>query len=110
MVGSTQLIQAAALKYTLVGQPFDLGRRHAKQLTIDVLVVLAVAGRAAVDAPAGVGRALRQLRRYLGDRPTADLAARHLGQPSQCPELRINIAALLGRLADSSRHAGLLQR
>src|SRR5437763_6847341 len=109
MVG-TDVVQAAALEHALVSQLFDLGRRHAEQLTIDVLVVLAVAGRAAVDAPAGVGRALRQLHRYLGDRPATDLCARHLGQPFECPELRINIAALLGRLADPSRHAGLLQR
>ena len=58
MVCRTDVVQAAALEYALVGQLLDLGRRHAEQLAIDVLVVLAVAGRAAVDAPADVGRAL----------------------------------------------------
>src|SRR5262249_58010788 len=99
-----------ALKYALVGQLLDLCRRHAEQLAVHILVVLAIAGRAAVDASAGIGRALRQLDRHLRDRPATDLGARHLGQPFERPKLRINVAALLGRLADPGRYPGPLQR
>src|SRR5262245_20365844 len=80
-----------ALEYTLVGQPLDLGCRHAEQLAVDVVVVLAVAGRPAVDAPSRIGRAFGQLDRHLGDRPATDFGARHLSQPFECLELGIDI-------------------
>jgi hypothetical protein len=69
--------------------------RHPQQLAIDVLVVLAVARGAAVDAAARESGALAELDRHLGDRPAADLGAGHLGQPFEVGQLRIVIAAIL---------------
>src|SRR6202040_2790796 len=83
----------------------DLAFRHPQELAVDILVVLAVARRAAVDAAAREGGALAEFDRHLGDRPAADLAAGHLGEPREVRELGIVIAAILGRLADPGRHA-----
>jgi len=69
---------------------------HPQELAIDLLVVLAIARRAAVDAAAREGGALAEFDRHLGDRPAADLAAGHLGQPREVGELWIVIAAILG--------------
>src|SRR5262245_10534451 len=65
--------------HSFVGQRLDLRGRHAEQLSVDVLVVLAVARRAAVQAAADPGRALAHLDRDLREGPAADLRARHLG-------------------------------
>src|SRR5690349_15252490 len=53
----------------LFGQASDLGRRQAEQFAVDVFVVLAVHGRAAIGASADVCRRPVQLHRYLGQRP-----------------------------------------
>src|SRR6516164_121656 len=95
--------------HALFGQRLDLLARHAEQLAVDVVVVLAVARRAAVDAAADVGGALAQLDRNLGERPAADLGAGHLGQPRERRELRVVVATVARRLAHAGRHAGALQ-
>src|SRR5262249_3166057 len=62
----TGAIGVPASDHALVGQRLDLLRRHPQELTVHVLVVLAVARRAAVDAAADIGRALAHLDRHLG--------------------------------------------
>src|SRR5882724_1271738 len=94
--------------HPLFGQRFDLLRRHPQQLAVHIIVVLAIAGRTTIEASADVGRTLAHLDGHLGHRPAADLRARHLRQPVESGQLRIMIAAVLSRLTDPRRYAGLL--
>src|SRR2546430_2555844 len=77
--------------------------------SIHVLVVLAVTGRAAVDAAADVSRALAHLDGYLSERPATVLGAGHFGQPGERGELRITVTTIACRLADAGGHAGTLE-
>src|SRR5262245_38722090 len=95
--------------HSFFGQRFDFLRRHAQQLAVDVLVVLAVAGGAAVEASADVGGALAQLDRDRGDRPATDLGTGHLREPREGLELRIVLAAIPRRLTHAGGNAGALQ-
>lgn len=95
--------------HALLGETLDLLGGHPEQLAIDVLVVLAITRRPAVDASADVRRALAHLDGHLGDRPATDLRAGHLGQPRERRQLRITVAPVRRRLAHAGRHAGALQ-
>ena len=97
------------LDHSLVGQRFDLVGRHPEKLSVYVVVVLAVAGRAAVDASADVGRALAHLDGQLGQRPATDLRPCHFGQPRERRQLRVAVAAVSRCLAHAGRHAGALK-
>src|SRR5207249_3549482 len=92
--------------HALLGEGLDLPGRYPEQLAVHVLVVLAVARRAAVEASADVGRALAHLDGHLRALPWADLRARHLRQPRERRQLRIVVAAVARRLAHAGRHAG----
>ena len=87
--------------HPLLRQPLDVGMRHAQQFGQQPGIVLAVAGRAAIDRAADIGRRAGQFHRQLIDRPGADLGAGDFGQPFQMAQLRIVVAAVFGVLADA---------
>jgi hypothetical protein len=62
------------------------------------VIVLAIAGRATVEAATDVGQALAHLDGHLRHGPAADLSARHLRQSFERRQLWIMIAAILCRL------------
>src|SRR5437899_2202536 len=96
--------------HPLLRERLDLLRRHPEQLAVHVLVVLAIAGSAAVEAAADVGRALAHLDGHLGERPAADLGAGHFGEPGERGELRVAITTIARGLAHAGWNAGALQR
>lgn len=67
--------------HALLGQRLDLWGRHSQQLAVHVVIVLAIAGCATVEATADVSRTLTHLDGDLRHGPAPDLDARHLRQP-----------------------------
>ena len=75
--------------HALFGQRLNLLGRHPQQLTIYVVVVLAIAERSPVEAAPDVSRTLTHLDGHLGHGPAADPRARSLRQPVERRQLRI---------------------
>src|SRR5206468_81529 len=80
--------------HAFLSQRLDLLPRHPEHLAVHVVVVLAVARRAAIDSSTDVGRALAQLHGHLGERPAADLRARHFSEPRERGQLRVIVATV----------------
>src|SRR5215475_11918481 len=109
LLSQTSALGECGSDHAFFSQRLNLLGRHPQQLAIYVVVVLAIAGRTPVEAAPDVSRALAHLDGHLGHGPAADLRARYLCQPVERRQLGVMVAAVLGRLADPSRHASLLQ-
>src|SRR5579871_1401318 len=91
-----------------LSQLLDIRFAHTKHLGQQPFIVLAVAGRAAIDRTADIGGCARELHRQFIHRPGADFRAGDFGEPFQMPQLRIVIAAVFGILAHAGWDAGTL--
>ena len=78
----------------------DLIRGAAEQLAKNIFFVFSITRRRAADETGDMRGRPAQLERRFGNWPQTDLGALDLGQPFERAELRIMIAAVLGRLTD----------
>src|SRR6185437_7111049 len=95
--------------YALLGEAFDVALGIAEQPGEDVLVVFAIAGRAAIEGTADMGGSGAELHRQFRNRPGSDLRSCHFRQPMKMRKLRIVVAAILRRLADAGGNRRRLQ-